>query len=401
MRSLNQTMKFGEAKLLRIFAEGKNAKGNNHDEQNDNNKQDSDCPPPPHEIQLNKSLFLPLTACIIISLAITACGDGGGTSVVDPNHTHEWGEWQVTASSTCSAEGAEKRICYLDASHTETREIAINPNAHDWQQLSGTAATCTTAGSGSRKCKICGKEETGTLAALGHSWGNWAANTAAGTETRTCNRDSSHKETRDLTIAAFKTWLDAQSANTEATAYNVKLNVGDLGGGSTTAGSLGNALYTNRSPAKYVNLDLSGSAITSIERRAFGDCYLTSVTIPNSVTSIGDAAFGNCYSLTSVTIPNNVTTIGQQAFYGCTRITSVTIPAGVTSIRGAAFYGCTSLTSVIFATGSNIPNANFGDWAFPEGSNGDGGNTLKTAYSTGRAGTYTRAANGSTWMKSS
>jgi len=30
---------------------------------------------------------------------------------------------------------------------------------------------------------------------------------------------------------------------------------------------------------------------------------------------------------------------------------------------------------------------------------GNGGNTLKTAYSTGKAGTYTRPANGTVWTK--
>jgi len=61
------------------------------------------------------------------------------------------------------------------------------------------------------------------------------------------------------------------------------------------------------------------------------------------------------------------------------------------------------LMSVTFATGSNITDDNFGDNAFPEMNNENhakGGNNLKTAYSTGKAGTYTR--NGyysSTWTK--
>jgi len=93
---------------------------------------------------------------------------------------------------------------------------------------------------------------------------------------------------------------------------------------------------------------------------------------------------------TTFTIPNTVTSIGRQAFYKCTSITS---------IGGVAFYFCTSLTSVTFATGSNIPNDNFGDIAFPEGTRGNGGDTLKTAYSTGKAGTYSRPANGETWAK--
>jgi len=99
------------------------------------------------------------------------------------------------------------------------------------------------------------------------------------------------------------------------------------------------------------------------------------------------------------TIPDSVTSIVHYAFRDCTSLTSVTIPNSVTIIYSGAFYGCTSLTSVTFATGSNIPDANFDYSAFPEGSDGYGGETLKTAYRTGKAGTYTRAANGSTWTK--
>jgi hypothetical protein len=62
----------------------------------------------------------------------------------------------------------------------------------------------------------------------------------------------------------------------------------------------------------------------------------------------------------------------------------------------------TSLTSVTFAAGSNITDANFGGWAFPEGiGEHDGGDNLKVAYlaASPKAGTYTRPANGTTWTK--
>jgi hypothetical protein len=122
------------------------------------------------------------------------------------------------------------------------------------------------------------------------------------------------------------------------------------------------------------------------------------VTIPNSVTSIGDSAFAYCDSLASVIIPNSVISIGQEAFSYCTSLKNITIGSGVTSIGDSAFACCDSLTSVTFAMGSNITNANFGSNAFPEGY-GEGGNSLKTAYSAGKAGTYTREEYGSTWTK--
>ena len=91
--------------------------------------------------------------------------------------------------------------------------------------------------------------------------------------------------------------------------------------------------------------------VTSIGYEAFRQCWITSVTIGNSVTSIGDLAFSLCTGLTSVTIGNSVTSIGRSAFSGCTGLTSVTIGNSVTSIGEHAFSGCTSLTSV------TIPNS--------------------------------------------
>ena len=182
--------------------------------------------------------------------------------------------------------------------------------------------------------------------------------------------------------------------------------------------------------------------VISIGIQAFAGCYgLASVNIPKSVTSINSSSFQNCTSLTAITvdpantslssqdgvlysntkntlitypagktdssftIPASVTNIFGNAFYGCASLTSVTIPGGVTRIGGSAFSVCRSLTSVTFETGSNISDATdtgFGNNAFPEGSNGNGGNALKTAYlaASPKEGTYTRPTNGSTWTKS-
>jgi hypothetical protein len=78
-------------------------------------------------------------------------------------------------------------------------------------------------------------------------------------------------------IAEFKAVLNSAP---NYTSYDVVLNVSDLGGDVNAPGSIGNALRTNQD--KYVNLDLSGSTITSIGNQAFHSCRsLTGVTIPN------------------------------------------------------------------------------------------------------------------------
>ena len=104
-------------------------------------------------------------------------------------------------------------------------------------------------------------------------------------------------------------------------------------------------------------------SVTSIGDRAFLNCSgLPSIDIPDSVTSIGDYAFSECRGLTSVDISDSVTSIGNGAFEICDSLTSITIPDGVTSIGNSAFDNCDSLTSV------TIPDSvtSIGDYAFSE-----------------------------------
>ena len=430
-----------------------------------------------------RSILAIITLAALIGFSFTACSEEN-----DPTHTHDYGDWTVTRTATCTAKGEETRVCTLDSTHKETREIAIDPNVHDYEwtvtkektcitegleigvckndadhtttrvisidptahnwETAGIAPTCTETGNGKRKCKICELEETlNIIPALGHNYGNWTVTTAAtctttGVETGTCSHDATHKETRTIPInltahnwgawiqttaptcttagidtktcthdathketctgataighdwgagtvetpftsiteiketrictrdathkdkrsITLREYLSSLPHNTAATPYIVKLNISDLGGSSYNDGSVGNVLHNTN--AIYVSLDLSDSTFT---------------TLPYTRPYSYDYVYG--------------------AFHGCNNLTSVTLPDSVTSIGYWVFDLCTSLTSVIFATGSNIANANFKDSAFPEGERGDGGNTLKKAYSTGKAGTYTRQTNGWTWSK--
>ncbi|MDR0486798.1 MAG: leucine-rich repeat domain-containing protein, partial [Treponema sp.] len=315
------------------------------------------------------------------------------------NHTHEWSAWYTTLAATCTAKGEETRVCTLDATHKETRETPVDTEAHRWTAIDGgVAPTCTEDGHGRIKCDSCGEERDGIFTALGHDhgewhtieancengarelrctrcgeiletetipaihdWGDWEFNTALSSgEIRVCKRDSGHTETHIFytSVANMGTWLSIQPANTAAAPYAVALKVDDLGGDSSTAGSVGYVLNAN--DTKYVSLDLSGSTFTSFGRWAFYDCSsLASVTIPNSVTYIEMDAFYGCASLASVIIPGSVTGIGMYAFEMCSSLASVTIPNSVTYIGTKAFCGCASL-AVIDVTAANTAYSSVG-----------------------------------------
>jgi len=170
---------------------------------------------------------------------------------------------------------------------------------------------------------------------------------------------------------------------------------------------IGNSAFSYCTSLTAINVDSGNTAYSSQDgilynkNKTFliqypqGKIEPAAFTVPNSVTRIGDSAFGGS-NINSVSIPNSVTSIGFAAFYRCKNLSSINIPSSVISIGGQAFADCENLTSVTFATGSNIAVANFGDNAFIE-RYWMSDNSLRTAYSTGKAGTYTRTNN--RWTK--
>ena len=96
--------------------------------------------------------------------------------------------------------------------------------------------------------------------------------------------------------------------------------------------------------------------------KAFADCSLSNIAIPDSVTDIGDYAFEYCCSLSNMVIPNSVTSIGDYAFYGCRSLSNIIIPDSVTKIGDYTFSDCSSLSKIV------IPNSvtKIGDYAFSD-----------------------------------
>ncbi len=118
---------------------------------------------------------------------------------------HLWDNGTVTTSPTCEGAGVRTFVCQRDSSHKKTE--SINPNGHTWNTVYTTdkKPTCTEKGSESIHCAKCDAIQAGTsrdINPIGHDWGNWVTTVEedcinAGSETRTCKRNSTHTETRE------------------------------------------------------------------------------------------------------------------------------------------------------------------------------------------------------------
>ena len=133
------------------------------------------------------------------------------TISIDPN-AHDFGAWKDEIPATCVATGTKgHKDCnrcnkYYDESGNEITDltISIDPNAHDFGAwIEEVPATCVATGTkGHKDCSRCNKhyDESGNeITDLtihtndNHDWNAWVSN-GDGTHTRTCKRDSGHKE---------------------------------------------------------------------------------------------------------------------------------------------------------------------------------------------------------------
>ena len=82
--------------------------------------------------------------------------------------------------------------------------------------------------------------------------------------------------------------------------------------------------------------EINGYKVVQIGTNAFGDCSITSVTIPNGVRTIMERAFSGCKYLSRVVFPESLITIERDAFYG-TRLSIIRIPESIEYLNNHAF----------------------------------------------------------------
>lgn len=134
--------------------------------------------------------------------------------------------------------------------------------------------------------------------------------------------------------------------------------------GGTASARLRAPWYKVASSIKTVIID---DRVTHIGDRAFENCAIEKIELPQSLTSIGLSAFTKT-KLTEVSIPDGVTEINSFAFDFCGNLTKAYVPSSVTTIRTNGFvanvhgssqtltiYGKAGSYAQTYAEENNIP----------------------------------------------
>ena len=107
-----------------------------------------------------------------------------------------------------------------------------------------------------------------------------------------------------------------------------------------------------------------------IQRSAFWDSNVKSVTLPESVRTIEVYAFDGAKELAEVNVPNGVREIKEGTFQGCESLQSISLPKSCASVAKIAFDGCKSLKKVVINhivncdVADNIEEKEIGGYAF-------------------------------------
>jgi len=127
--------------------------------------------PPAHTCSASTYRIVSSATCTTseIRQGVCSCGkDYGSTYSYGSSLGHAYGIYKYTIAPTCTAQGYDVYACVRCTSTTYKNYTAIKP--HSWSSWTTTkSATCTTTGTQTRKCNYCGKTETQTTSALGHS----------------------------------------------------------------------------------------------------------------------------------------------------------------------------------------------------------------------------------------
>ena len=253
-------------------------------------------------------LYLSLSLILTIPLLfLTSCKksdkttkqDGTKTITTDKDHVHEFGEWKIVSSSTCTEHGSKKRTC------------------------------------------ACGKVEFEDLPLIDHDY-----------EDDNCINCGAERLSSGFDIEYFEPgnyyYIKGYNGTNTSVRITRAYDDGENGLhpivillGKDESDNLISCLKNSNIKTIKVGNDFE----TIPDHLFYGIENLEEVILPDSVKVISEAAFKGCTKLKKLVFSEGLTTIGYDAFNGCD-IDKLTFPYSLKTIDISAFANNTNLTTL-------------------------------------------------------
>lgn len=281
-----------------------------------------------------------LIAVLIVLLILPANRDNSSPEGLQTTttHIHNYGEWIVEETSTCTAKGLMSRAC--SCGEKDTMIIAaLEHNFTEWKLV--IAPTCDKEGIEERTCYSCDFSETRYIDAIDHTVDSW-----------TIVNNQKHYLCINCGISVQTEQLKFSNG---LTITNKKI----MSIGSCTDSEIVIPSIVNNSSVTIIGeeaFELTGiisvifpETITTVEKSAFNKCLkLETVYLGNNVSQIDSKAFFNCQSLKTITLPDSLELIGEEAFAYCSELKTVYIGSSIDTLEYGVFKHCKELTEIYF-----------------------------------------------------
>ena len=294
-----------------------------------------------------------------------SCGEKTG----EANHTY--GNWETIKAATSSTVGEKRRSCticgysetatipLIEHTHSFGSEWITNENQHwhacscgekgsienhkygSWTTI--TAATCTSAGTKTTTCNICGYKKSEVIQETGHSIIKTAAvaptctspGKTEGSYCSVCGTVISKQETINALGHDFVDTITPPTVTTDGYTTHTCSRCGYTFKDSVTdaTGSIGLA-YSNEESAP------GDCSIVGV-----GSCTDRDLIIPRKINGLTVTAIVNLHgdfsrNITSISLPDTLEIIGGNAFSSCDSLKSINLPKNLKNISTASLpYG--------------------------------------------------------------
>ena len=237
----------------------------------------------------------------------TDCNICGYIRTITPPHIHNLTLVPDVPATCVSAGHIEHYRCtdcsklFSDSSGTReltAADVTIDKLPHTPETIPAVPATCEQSGmTEGSKCSVCQEVIAAqtTIPALGHDWGRYIVTVAAtqeseGVETRTCQRNDAHKQTRPVPKLPASTYGVSgevhESGDSPAVGVKVTLVLGDRLIDSTKTDDKGKYSFGNVAPGVYNLVAEKGDVTVTVKVEVVStNIEVGTITMPHGKTS--------------------------------------------------------------------------------------------------------------------